>query len=90
MKEITDIARSQPTDGVTVKLVDKTDTNDDGTDGGTLISGQNHLNSVVTSNKNFINKLVQVTSLGTYISLHYKIWLHLFSSKVYASLNHTH
>ena len=73
MKEITDIARSQPTDGfATVKLVDKTDTDpDDGNDDGTMITGQNYLNSVVTSNKNFINKLVAVTSLGINIRLRY-------------------
>ena len=92
MKEITDIPRSTPAEGrLTVKLVDETDTDpNDNTEDGTKINGQNDLNSVVTSNKNFINKLVQVTSLGKNISLRYKTWLHLFSSKDYASLNHTH
>ena len=73
MKEITDIARSQPKDGfATVKLVDKTDdTNDDSSDDGTLIQGQNYLNRVVTSNMNFINELVAVNSLGINIRLHY-------------------
>ena len=70
MKEITDIPRSTPAEGrLTVKLVDETDTDpNDNTEDGTKINGQNDLNSVVTSNKNFINKLVQVTSLGTNIS----------------------
>ena len=77
MKEITDITRSQPADGfVTVKLIDKTDTNP-----STKIEGQKGLNRVVTSNNNFINKLVAVTSLGTNISQSYKTWLHFFSLK---------
>ena len=77
MKEITDIPRSEPADGrKTVKLVDNTETED--TD-GTKIKGQKILNSVVKSNQEFINTLVEVTSLGTNIILHYKTWLHFFT-----------
>ena len=74
MKDITDLQRSEPADGrPTVKLVDKDDTNkgDDDEDGSTKIEGQKILNSVVNSNKDFINKLVEVTSLGTNICLRY-------------------
>ena len=74
MKDITDLQRSEPADGrPTVKLVDKDDTNkgDDDEDGSTKIEGQKILNSVVNSNKDFINKLVEVTSLGTNICLPY-------------------
>ena len=79
MKDITDLQRSEPADGrPTVKLVDKDDTNkgDDDEDGSTKIEGQKILNSVVTSNKKFINTFVDVTSLGTNISLCSKTWLH--------------
>ena len=82
MKDITDLQRSEPADGrPTVKLVDKDDTNkgDDDEDGSTKIEGQKILNSVVNSNKDFINKLVEVTSLGTNIILHYETWLHFFT-----------
>ena len=74
LKHITDIPRSESAyGGIKVKLIDKTDTNHNDKDeaGSTSIQGQTILNSVVKYNQGIINALVEVTSLGTNITLRY-------------------